>query len=207
MTDIQMEYGPRFGLDTGEETPWMGAGGGVVSQDVWGKHFEIARRGYVFAASNAATAVGTAFTTTPPFILWNPPNSNKNVSILRVGLAITTIQTANNALAYGLTPGQQTQPTTGTTLTPVATNGSGTVGSAKAFNASTLVAAPTLVMPSFALMFSTAANLNAALLVDDVNGFISISPGSAFAVQGIVAAGTGVGIISVAWAEVQIASG
>lgn len=202
--DSQFETAPRFVGDGVEETPWMAQGCAVVTQDVWGTFAEITRRGYVFSAACASTALGAAFTTTPPMIVWNPPNSGRNLAFIRTSLAITVVQTTLNAIAYGLTPNQTGTPTGGTVLTPVSAFGAGaSTGVGKAFGGSTLVAAPTLVAPAYILATAATTPMIAACS-DRIDGLIMAPPGTAFAVQGIVAAGTGSGQIAVQWCEIPL---
>lgn len=210
MSEIEMEYGPRFGADTGTEIPWMGAGGSVVGQDVWGKYFEAVRRGYVFAASCAATGWGGAFTTTPPLSLWNPPNSGRNLSILRCAIAPSTVQSTIDAIAYGFLSSVLTTPTGGTALTEAPTLiGSNGQPVGQAFGAGTLATAPTILCGAFVLTSATptSGSAGAALTADLIDGAIVVAPGGLLAVQGVTTGVTGTGIISLIWAEVPILPG
>lgn len=201
---VEFEFGPRFSSDNTGEAPWLGMGASQVQQDVWGKYAEVVRRGYVYSASCAAVALGTAFTTTPPISLWNPPGSNKYCSILKAHLAVTTVQTTINAIAYGAVNAQATKPTTGAVAVPQnALIGSSTTGAVQAFSASTLTAAPTQIGTAFQLSSGgTASSALTTVVTDFVDGTIMLLPGSAFGMQGVTASGTGSGIITVYWAEI-----
>lgn len=200
--DSQFETAPRFVGDGVEETPWMAQGCAVVTQDVWGTFSEVVRRGYVFSAACASTALGTALTTAPPLSIWNPPNSGRNLAFLRSGLIIVTAQTAFNTVAYGITPNQAAAPTGGTALTVVSGFGAGaSTGVGKAFGGSTLVVAPTLVAPAFALAVSQAA---VGPVADRIDGLIIAPPGTVVAMQGVVAAGNGSGQLTLQWTEIPL---
>lgn len=91
--DAQFETAPRFVGDGIEETPWMGAGCSVVTQDVFGRFGEAARRGYVYSAGSApagaaivaANVSPLAASTGQPIVgVWNPPGSGVTVHVLRV---------------------------------------------------------------------------------------------------------------------------
>lgn len=207
MAELEMEYGPRFGADTGTEIPWMGAGATMVGQDVWGKYFEAVRRGYVFFVSCAATALGTAFSTAPPLILWNPPNSGRNLSILRSAVAVTTAQTTINAIAYGFLTSQATQPATGALVEVPALLGSNGQPVGQAFGGATIVA-PTMLCGAFQLSSGgTASSALTTQVWDTIDGAIVVGPGALLAMQGITAAGNGSGILTLCWAEVPILPG
>lgn len=202
--DVQFEMAPRFVGDGTEETPWMGPGCCQVAQDVFGTFAEITRRGYVFSASCASTALGAAFTTTPPLALWNPPNSGRNISILKSALAITVVQTTINAVAYGITPGQTAAPTGGTALTAISGFGGGsTTGVGRPFGGSTLAVAPTLFSSAYVLA-TAATTPMVGSCVDRVDGMIVIPPGTVCAMQGIVGSGTGSAILTLTWVEIPL---
>lgn len=200
--DSQFETAPRFVGDGVEETPWMAQGCAVVTQDVWGTFSEIVRRGYVFSAACASTALGAAFTTTPPLAIWNPPNSGRNLSFLRSSLIIITAQTTFNTVGYGITPNQASTPTGGTALTVVSAFGAGaSTGVGKAFGGSTLVAAPTLISAAFTIG-TTQATISPN--TDRVDGMIIAPPGTVVALQGVATLGTGSGQLTLQWAEIPL---
>ena len=202
--NVEFVFGPRFSSDNTPESPWLGMGASQVAHDVWGRYAEIARRGLVFSASCAAVALGTAFTTTPPISVWNPSGSNKYISILKSHLNVTTVQTTVNTVAYGAVNAQATKPTGGAAAVPQsALIGSTITGIGQAFSASTLTAAPTLVGSAFQLSSGgTASSALTTCVTDWVEGSMLLLPGSAMGMQGVTAAGTGSGIITVYWAEI-----
>lgn len=159
----------------------------VIVGQAHGQYHEPASNGVLFFASNGTGGVapGTAFSTTPPMVIWNPPSSGVNISIGQVFLAYVSGTLGAGFMAHGLTLGQTTIPSGGTELTPQQGILSGVRGKARAFQGSTLVAAPTIIRPSFSMGPALATTaVFPWLAYDEVQGAIIVPPGVCWAFQG-----------------------
>lgn len=172
----------------------MGRTGEQIVADARGRFHEAASRGTLFHASTAVAGVapGTALSTTPPMALWNPINSGKLLSIQQVFLGYVSGTLGGGSMVHGLVIGQTTLPTGGAELTPQCGLLANVRGVARAFQGSTLIAAPTILKPSFVLGagLATTAALPTAPAYDEVDGAIVVPPGAVWAFQGVAAAGT-----------------
>lgn len=151
--------------------------------------------GGLYSASNAAAGVapGTAFSTTPPLVLWNPADSKVNLILLESSCGFVSGTLGAGFLGYGQVA-QATAPTGGTELTVRGTvlgntgGPSGTPGGfGRAFTGSTLSGTPVLLQP--ALILSGSAPF-VPIPRDYCEGSIIVPPGQALSLQGIAAAGT-----------------
>lgn len=167
--------------------------GGLVVTNTHGQFHESAVQGKVMYATNAVAwvAPGTAFSTTPPLALWNPPSSGFNLSITKVSVGYVSGTLGAGNIAIGQITAQNTVPTTGTEITPVCSLIGFPRGVGRAFSGSTFASAPTILRPVFnmgAFVGTTAvAPQDCDILID---GSIVVTPGSAVALQGIAGAGT-----------------
>lgn len=166
-------------------------------------------RNRVFHQSTSASGVapGTAASTTPPSILWNPPNSGVVAAIKRVSLGYVSGTLGAGCAGAFFTPNQTSTPTTGTVLTAQ----NGFLGNAKpqctSYQGSTLVATPTLLRPIWFMgpaLATTAAfpmNVN-----ENLDGEVVVPPGVAFSLQGIaLGAGTSpLVVFGITWEEIPI---
>jgi hypothetical protein len=171
------------------------------------KYREAVSRGRVNIASNAVTgvAMGTAFSTTPPFSIWNPFGSNVTLSILK-----TTVAYLSGTLSYGIisyaTVIQATQPSSGTEI--VAKNALiGSVrGVAYCSTGATQTAGTVLYSPySFGVQAATTA-LGVTTCQDVVDGMVCVPPGYAFIIQS-TSAGAGstpLCVMGAIWEEIPI---
>jgi hypothetical protein len=156
----------------------------------------------------AGVAPGTALSTTPPFCLYNPVNSGKNLVVLRTSLGYVSGTLGAGSLVYASNgAAQPSAPTTGTALV-VSINllGSGGGGVGKAFQGSTLAAAPLIIRPTYTLgaFLATTAAINPPLL-DEVAGEFIVSPGGVFVMQAVAAAGTTpLMLFGCSWEEVPV---
>jgi len=165
----------------------------VVSQAHARMH-EATSRGKVFGASNgtAGVAPGTVLSTTPPFALFNPLGSGVILSVLKVRIAYVSGTLGSGDLVYAFVPNQTAAPTGGTVLGVNDTRLTGTVGSGKAYQGSTLAATPTLLLPAATLtpVLATSVVSAAVIAKDDIDGEIEVSPGTVLVLQAVAAAGT-----------------
>lgn len=112
--DSQFEYGPRYGADQTEETPWMGAGASVVQHTVFGQFNESARRGLVYSACTPLTGLAAiaaanlsplpANTGQPLVGLFVPSNANFKVYITRAKIWSVSGTPGAGAFAWNIIP-------------------------------------------------------------------------------------------------------
>lgn len=139
----------------------------------------------------AGVAPGTALSTAPPLSLWNPPSSGKNLAILKSSLGYISGTLGGGSIVYALVPSQTTVPTGGTELIPQCSALGMPRGVGRAFQGSTLAAAPTILRPAYIVGAFTAATAVAPdQALDLVDGAIVVTPGSVLVMQGVAAAGT-----------------
>ena len=207
--EIQGKVGPQFLADGTIADPRLGKSGETITQDAHGRYFEMGYRNKSFLASTAVGGVapGTALSTTPPFALWNPPNSGVIASINKAQFGYVSGTLGGGSIVWAQYTAQVSAPTTGTVLTPVsAMTGSNTSGSIKAYQGSTVAGTPTIVRPSIIIgaFLATTATISPPIF-DEVAGELLIAPGSLLCLHGVAAAGTSPLILfSVYWEEVPV---
>lgn len=169
------------------------------------------RDGYAASTAVAGVAPGTAFSTTPPLALWNPPVAAQSnpveeiVAVLEAArLAYVSGTLGAGVLCYGIVD-QATAPTGGTELTVRATHGSPLTAKCRAFQGSTLSGTPALLMPAFTVAGSPSG---IGLLEDLLEGAIALAPGKALVLQETGAAGTSPLVqLSFQWLELKAGYG
>jgi hypothetical protein len=200
LTEFKVGVSAKAMGDGLETTGAAGSFGQVLVSSFLPAYAELVNRGMVFSATTAAAgaAPGTATSTTPPFALWNPPNSGKNLVVLGASVSILsgTLGLGTVFLEYCA---QTTQPSTGSELTRVeARIGGGVTGSGRVFQGSTLAATPVLLR-AFCAVYAGSTDPVAS----DLSGGIVVLPGYALALEEIGAAGTSPkAMFSMTWAEV-----
>ncbi|TAL44211.1 MAG: hypothetical protein EPN91_04905, partial [Salinibacterium sp.] len=121
--------------------------GGLITNTGVAEYWEPATRGRLFSASTgvAGVAPGTALSTTPPFVLYNPPNSGVIATVLDVLVSyVSGTLGAGNVVLAGIS--NQNITAFGTDLSPQSTAvGVNTGRQCRALQAPTLSAAPTLI--------------------------------------------------------------
>lgn len=184
----------------------------LITADAHGRYHEAAVNGGLFHVSNAVAGVapGTAFSTTPPMLLWNPPNSGILLSIKQVYVGYVSGTLGAGNLAHGIVASQQTLPSGGTELVPVnARLTLARTATARALTGSTVSAAPTIIRPSMSLGAALASSVAfPGPAFDNVDGAILVSPGTAWAYQAAAAAAgsSPLIMIGVLWEEVPLVS-
>lgn len=212
MAEMEGEYGPRFGNDTGKETIWMGKGAALVAQDVWGKYAEVARRGYVYSASTALTGITVAAANVSPLPantgqpivgLYVPINSVFDVSIISARVWSISGTPGAGTFAWNLIPNSF--------ITAAGTRGvSHSTGAAESaatvFNnaATTGSAAGVLLRGIGPSSFAAALAASAGPLFADelTDGSIYITPGMAAGIAAPAAGTTWVVGASLTWVEI-----
>lgn len=198
----ELQVGPTATpmTDGNQRVAALGRFGQVLTGDYLPQYAELVTRGNVFTATTAAAGVapGTAASTTPPFALWNPPNSGKNLVVLSASCSILsgTLGVGTVFLEYCV---QATVPSGGAELTTYETRiGGGGRASGRVFQASTLGATPTLLRPMCGVYAGSTDPVRA-----DLWGSIVVIPGYALALEETGAAGTSPKVfLSMTWAEI-----
>jgi hypothetical protein len=165
-------------------------------------------RNRVFHQSTAAAGVapGTTLGTTPPAILWNPPNSGVVAAILKVSIGYVSGTLGAGSICMGFVPNQTSQPTTGTTLTAQNAFLSNAKPQCVSQQGSTVVATPTMLRPVWQMGAALATSVEfVRCATESVDGEVVVPPGAAFILQGVAAAGTSpLVILGITWEEIPI---
>lgn len=189
------------------------AGGSMGRQGEWlvsewnGRYGNLAAAGKLFMAQAIVTApviFSTAAGTGGPLV-WNPPGSGVNVSVMAVSLGITVVTTV--AAALGLTWNNQ-QPSAPTTATAIDGRSNMLVGGAASI--STPFRIGTVAVPGASLL--PFANLHTgALTVDslgtswiDIGGAVVVPPGAWVSIAASATASTTVGTFGMVYAELPV---
>ena len=182
------------------------SGAAVVTQ-AHGKYAEASVRKNLFFSYCAARATSVPATAQIGNIVWNPPGSGVNLSML---LWTAQVQ-ATSATTLGITIGYSAQATTPTTATVADASGScyldaasPSSGKAKAYAIGTIGVAPTPVMNLF---HNTAAIAITGVdqLDGDLDGLFTVPPGYVVALSAITAAVAASGMTStLTWEEIPV---
>ncbi|TAL44209.1 MAG: hypothetical protein EPN91_04895 [Salinibacterium sp.] len=199
----------RSGLADGVKQPFrLDKVGGVIVDTGVAEYWESMSRGRSYVASTGAAGVapGTALSTTPPFVLYNPPNSGVIAAVVDIeAMFVSGTLGAGNIMLAGI--GGQNISAFGTDLAPQATAvGANTGRQCRALQAPTLSAAPTLIR---GLWYTGAFVTNATLYLGDAKketkGYYGVLPGGALCLQEVGAAGTTpLLMFSMVWIEVPV---
>ncbi len=179
-------------------------GASVVTQ-AHGKYAEPSIRKNLFFSYCAARATSVPATAQIGNIVWNPPGSGVNLSML---LWTAQIQ-VTSATTLGITIGYSAQAITPTTTTVANSSGSTYLdaaspgyGKAKAYAIGTILVAPTVVMNLF---HNTAAIATTGVdqMHGDLEGLLTIPPGCVVTLSAITAAVAASGMTStLTWEEI-----
>lgn len=207
---IQGQTGLINANDGSNPTIALGKQGSAMVSELHGRYYELALRGFIFhlpAASVTVTAanVSPLAATTGQTIagLWNPPNSGKNLAVLKVGAA-TVSGTPGGPLIWNYAPNQNI--TAVANVTPVPALLSQAVGSvARGYSnvAMTGMSANVALRDAVNISAVAAAAVTSALM-EDTGGDIIVPPG---AVLNLAALGLGTAHIvrpSITWAEIPV---
>lgn len=206
MALIQGQIGPVAGTDGSQPNLRQERTGGLVTADAHGQLAEASTRGALFFAHaivTAPTIYSTAAATGGP-LLWNS-STNKNISLLKIGLGITVVTTVAAALGITGNTGQTSAPASTTAI-----DSSGNLllgGPASAVNAYR-IGTPT----NAGNRFIPFANLHTgALTVDslgmvwiDVAGAITCPPNSWISIAASATASTTVMQACMIWEELPV---
>jgi hypothetical protein len=178
--------------------------------DTHGRYQEATIRGAVNACVNsAAQALSLTGTTTyTGMVVYNTPNSGKNLVLLEAIYAPTsTIVTSGGAIILFSQAVAATLPTLTTTnvsTSPFSTfMGGGVASAAKVASSCTLAANPIFLRPLASMQFSgTPATVQLAQVKDEIGGSIVIPPGAGVGIVAVTTAITGIAYLS--WEEVPV---
>lgn len=211
MTIAEGKVGPQVAGAGSPVTFRAGAAAEMIVGDAHGRMYEATVRGGIYVGSNAVAGVapGTALSTTPPLYLWNPPNSGKNLVVLKTSIGYVSGTLGAGFIAYGQVAAQTALPTGGTALTPQSTLiGGNASGVAKLGTGSTVANTPTILRPagySLGAFLATTAIIPPPL-VEEVAGEFVIIPGGCFIMQEIGAGGTSpLVVFGLTWEEAPVA--
>ena len=200
--------GPQKRADGAEAPIRGGLTGEVVTGNAHGFYTEQSSRGGIYSVCTAVVGVapGTALSTTPPMVIWNPSSSGVTLNILRVALGYISGTLGAGSVVYAMAGGQTVAPTTGTVLGVSTTSSELRGGQGKAYQGSTVANTPTIVRPAFTMgAFLASTATPPAPIFDLPDGSITVPPGCCFVVQAIAAAGsTPLVLIGVEWEETPI---
>jgi len=202
----EQRTGPQTRVDGSVDIARADKTGASVVTGAHGQYAEASIRKNLFFSYCAARATSVPATSQIGNIIWNPPGSGVNLSML---LWTAQIQ-VTSATTLGITIGYSAQATTpGTTASDAAGScyldaSSPTSGKAKASAIATLTTAPTPVMNLF---HTTAAIATTGVdqMHGDFEGLFTIPPGYAVALSAITAAVAAVGMTStLTWEEIPV---
>lgn len=210
---LEAQVGPRL-VAPGSENPLRSArSGALVTTDAHGRYAEAIRAGNCYYATSVGASLGTALTATGVTLtLYNPQNSQTYLSLLHVGVAITTppaaaavgaLVLAANVNPIAAVPGTNTLAANWGNALLGATPGRG-VG--QPYTATTLPAAPITVrnLGGWAFVGTAASSTGFGIVNDEVAGLIMLAPNTAVTVQGILSASSWTGTVSMVWEEIPI---
>ena len=161
--------------------------------------------GRTFTASmQAGSSIGTALTATAiTCTLYNPAGSGVIISLLHVGVGITTAPASSSVATLVASYHGNILPITNTDLTirsaRVGRNATGGNSRVKAYSATTLPATPVVIRVIGSIQAT--GGTESTNLCDNVNGAITIEEGGNVTLQCI--GGAVSGIVSMTWEEVE----
>lgn len=204
---VYSQTGPIVGSDGSQVAMRSGRLGDQIISELQGRYYEQASRGNLFHAFAIVTApviFSTAAGTGGPLI-WNPPTSGKNVSILAVTCALTVVTTVAAALGLTGNTGQTSAP--GTT-TAIDQRSSGLIGGQASVSTPYRIGTPTnaggFFLPLLQLHTGALTVDNMGLGWIDVGGAIVCPPGAWVSLAASATATTTVGQLGVMYSEVPI---
>lgn len=210
MAIMETKVGPNIvadGAGLGQAMRGSREGAGVVAT-LHGAYTEGARYGMYMCGANAVAGVapGTALSTTPPLALWNPPSSNRKLSLLKTSMGYVSGTLGAGSVVLAAVLSQTTVPSTGTELVPVCTDLGMPRGVGRLFTGSTWVSTPQILYPIFQFGAALATSVyQISDCIDVVDGSIVLEPGSGIMLQGIAAAGTSpLVIFGMVWEELML---
>jgi hypothetical protein len=175
----------------------------AIVQQLSGKYAESTKRGNVYSANATGLTPTTSIagTTSAPLVLYNPVGSNKRLKILKVGYGQAATGTLGTGVAFhcgftinGPTASQSNTVPTGTSVSPVNQDlGNANQSVATVLSTATLNAAAKALYP-FAQQAESVGGTTTSgtptICVEDVDGIITLEPGSGYTIGTVAAAGS-----------------
>lgn len=203
----QLQVGPQIGSDGTVIPNRAGRLGDAMVSELNGRFYEQASRGRLFLANAIVTApviFSTAAGTGGPLV-WNPPTSGVNLSVLAITCGITVVTTVAAALGLTGNTGQTSAPTS---TTAIDGRTSALVGGQASVSTPYRIGTPT----NAGGFFFPLLNLHTgALTVDslglgfiDVGGAVVCPPGSWVSVAASATATTTVAQLGMVYAEIPV---
>lgn len=206
MATIQGQAGPVKVSDGSSVNIRQGKTGEMNTGDTHGQLFEASSRGNLFMAHAIVTApvIYTTAAGTGGPLLWNG-SSNKNLSILKIGLGITVVSTV--AAALGLT-GNSGQTSAPTSTTAIDSTGNllqgGPASAATAYRIGTVTNAGGKFLP-FANLHTGALTVDSlGMTWIDIAGAWTVPPNSWVAIAASATASTTVMQAAIIWEETDV---
>lgn len=210
--------GPQSSADgpsqyTSDRTDRMGA---AVVTNLHGKYYEQASRQRVYFGSSASTGIALIVpaTTGGHPTLWNPSDSGRNLSILKLEMSWVSGANAPGAIEWAVTKNTGSTIATGA---PIATGTrvtpeSGLIGGASdpkgvwIPTTNTFTAAPTFLRAAGISLFTGISTTAVApfMLWRDYNGDFCLAPGTAVSLCSQAATTTALFQVTVTWEEVPV---
>ncbi len=210
---LDAQVGPRL-VSPGSENPLRAArSGALVTCDAHARYAEAIRTGNCYYATAVAASLGTALTATGVTLtLYNPQNSSVYLSVLHVGVALTTPPAAAAVGALVLAANVNPITAVPATNTLAANWGNALLGASpgrgvgQPYTATTLPAAPIAVrnLGGWAFVGTAASSTGFPIVNDEIAGMIMLAPNTAVTVQGILSASSWTGTVTMVWEEIPI---
>lgn len=201
------QVGPQLASDGSPIPIRAGRLGEQIVSELNGRYYEQASRGrtyHAFAIVTAPVIFSTAAGTGGPLI-WNPPTSGVNLSVLAVTCALTVVTTVAAALGLTGNTGQTVAPTT---TTAIDQRSSALIGGQASISTPYRVGTPSVAggffLPLLQLHTGALTVDNLALGVIDVGGAIVAPPGSWVSLAASATATTTVAQLGLMYAEIPV---
>lgn len=199
--------GPQFAADGSVIGSRAGRLGDQIVSELNGKYYEQASRGRLFHAFAIVTApviFSTAAGTGGP-LLWNPPNSGVNLSVLAITTNVTVVTTV--AAALGLT-GNSGQTSAPTSTTVIDQRSNAYIGGAASVSTPYRIGTPTnaggFFLPLTGLHTGALTVDTTTVAFIDVGGAIIAPPGTWVSIAASATATTTVAQLGMLYSEVPI---
>lgn len=199
--------GPQFAGDGSVVGARGGRLGDAIVSELNGRYYEQASRGRLFHAFAIVTApviFSTAAGTGGPLV-WNPPTSGVNLSVLAITCGLTVVTTVAAALGLTGNTGQTSAPTS---TTAIDQRSNALIGGAASISTPYRVGTPAnaggFFLPLLALHTGALTVDNTALGLIDVGGAIVAPPGSWVSLAASATATTTVAQLGMLYAEIPV---
>jgi hypothetical protein len=179
----------------------------LIVSELNGRYYENALNKRLFTAFASVTApvVWTTAAGTGGPLLWNPPTSGVNATLLAITCALTVVTTVAAALGITGNSGQTVAPTTTTAIDGSGNNYVGGAASAsKVFRIGTPSVAGTFFLPLLALHTGALTVDNQTIGWIDIGGAVIVPPGAWASVAASVTAATTVAQLGLLYAETPV---